>query len=492
MSDHYDIELLIKSHIPIIVIETHEELRAVELLTQITRRLARPVFKWSVTEGLRRLDQDYAPQRHNSQPLDVLQHIKAVSLPGLFILADFHPYLEDPLHVRLLKDIALTCEVRKHTLVLLSHHLDIPPELQKFSARAVLTLPNPSELHALVREVAREWSLHHSGQSVKADPQALQMLVSNLSGLTYRDAKRLARNAIFNDGAITQSDLQRVMKAKYELLNQQGVLTFEYDTARFSDVGGFKRLKHWLEQRRRPVTEGLPPPHLGAPKGILLLGVQGCGKSLAAKAVAGTWGIPLLRLDFGTLYNKFFGETERNLRESLKTAEAMAPCVLWADEIEKGVSTDGSDNATSRRVLGTLLTWLAEKKTPVFIVATANDIEALPPELVRKGRFDEIFFVDLPDQPAREAIFRIHLVNRNGDGAAIDIPSLAVMSEGFSGAEIEQVIVSAYYSAHAQNLTLNTQTIAAEIALTRPLSVTMAEKIAYLRSWAAERTVPCD
>ncbi|ABA57868.1 AAA ATPase [Nitrosococcus oceani ATCC 19707] len=492
MSDHYDIELLIKSHIPIIVIETHEELRAVDLLMQIARRVAKPTFKWSVTEGLKRMDLDYAPQRHNSKPLDVLQHIKAVSSPGLFILADFHPYLEDPFHVRLLKDIALTAETRSHTLVLLSHRLNIPPELHKFSARAVLTLPNPSELDNLVREVAREWSQKHNGKPVKADPQTLRMLVSNLSGLTYKDAKRLARNGIFNDGAVTPIDLQRVMKAKYELLNQAGVLTFEYESAHFADIGGFKRLKHWLEQRRDPLISGSQSSPLAVPKGILLLGVQGCGKSLAAKVVAGTWGIPLLRLDFGALYNKFFGETERNLRESLKMSEAMAPCVLWIDEIEKGVSTEGSDNATSRRVLGTLLTWLAEKKAPVFMVATANDIEALPPELIRKGRFDEIFFVDLPDQVAREAIFHIHLGNRNAEMGVIDIPHLATMSEGFSGAEIEQVVVSAYYSTHAQSSVLDTQSIAAEIALTRPLSVTMAERIAYLRSWAVERTVPCD
>lgn len=291
---------------------------------------------------------------------------------------------------------------------------------------------------------------------------------------------------------MTPIDLQRVMKAKYELLNQAGVLTFEYESAHFADIGGFKRLKHWLEQRRDPLISGSQSSPLAVPKGILLLGVQGCGKSLAAKVVAGTWGIPLLRLDFGALYNKFFGETERNLRESLKMSEAMAPCVLWIDEIEKGVSTEGSDNATSRRVLGTLLTWLAEKKAPVFMVATANDIEALPPELIRKGRFDEIFFVDLPDQVAREAIFHIHLGNRNAEMGVIDIPHLATMSEGFSGAEIEQVVVSAYYSTHAQSSVLDTQSIAAEIALTRPLSVTMAERIAYLRSWAVERTVPCD
>ena len=232
--------------------------------------------------------------------------------------------------------------------------------------------------------------------------------------------------------------------------------------------------------------------HLDTPKGVMLLGVQGCGKSLAAKAVAGTWGVPLLRLDFGTLYNKFHGETERNLRESLKTAEAMAPCVLWIDEIEKGVGTSNTDGGTSHRVLGTLLTWMSEKKTAVFLVATANDIESLPPELVRKGRLDEIFFVDLPTDEVRASIFAIHLKNRDLDPKSYDVLQLSEATNGFSGAEIEQAVVSAYYSAHAQNVGLAMAHILNEIKQTRPLSIVMAEKIAYLKNWAADRTVPCD
>ena len=492
MSDSHDIELIIKSRIPIVVVQSHEELRVLELLKQIAARLRKPVFRWSVTEGLQRLDRPLAPQRLNAPPTDVLRHIKSVTQPGLYILTDFHPYIDDPVHVRLLKDVAIAYEELGHTVVLLSHNLNLPPELVKFTARSQLALPDKEELDQVVRDVAREWSHENQGKTVKTDPKTLDMLISNLSGLTFRDAKRLARNAIFNDGAITQNDLPRVMKAKYELLSNDGVLGFEYDTARFSDVGGFSRLKRWLEQRKSVFHRDHNTLNLDVPKGIMLLGVQGCGKSLAAKAVAGTWGVPLLRLDFGTLYNKFYGETERNLRESLNTATAMAPCVLWIDEIEKGIATENTDSGTSHRVLGTLLTWMAEKKCAVFLVATANDIESLPPELVRKGRFDEIFFVDLPTQNIRESIFEIQLRNRQMDVAKYDIAKLAAAADGFSGAEIEQVVVSALYSAQAQRVEASLEHMLFEINQTRPLSIIMSEKINYLRSWAAERTVPCD
>jgi len=281
------------------------------------------------------------------------------------------------------------------------------------------------------------------------------------------------------------------MKAKYELLNTDGVLAFEYETANFADVGGLTRLKSWLEQRRA-VFHGESPKGMDTPKGTLLLGVQGCGKSLAAKAVAGIWNVPLLRLDFGSLYNKYHGESERNLREALKTAEIMAPCVLWMDEIEKGIAVGDNDGGTSRRMLGTLLTWMAEKKAPVFIVATANDIERLPPELVRKGRFDEIFFVDLPKPDARTTILEVHLTKRGIEPSDIDLELLVAASEGFSGAELEQAIVAGLYSAHALKLELNTQHLLNEIKQTKPLSVVMAEKIGELRAWAADRTVPSD
>ncbi len=235
----------------------------------------------------------------------------------------------------------------------------------------------------------------HGG--VKVDPNALDLLVKNLGGLTHADTERLARNAIRDDGAITASDVPAVMQAKYALLNRGGVLSYEYETARAADLAGFRNVKLWLQQRRA-VFGGERPRGLDAPKGILLIGVQGCGKSLAAKTAASVFGVPLLRVDFGALYNKYHGETERNLRESLRTAEVMSPCVLWLDEIEKGLATGNDESGTARRVLGGLLTWMAERKAQVFLVATANDVDELPPELVRKGRFDEIFFVDLPSR----------------------------------------------------------------------------------------------
>ena len=278
------------------------------------------------------------------------------------------------------------------------------------------------------------------------------------------------------------------MKAKYELISQEGVISFEYDTAHFADVAGLSNLKEWLSQRQKSFTG--KQGSLDKPKGIMLLGVQGCGKSLAAKAVAGAFGVPLLRLDFGALYNKFYGETEKNLQKSLETAEVMAPCVLWMDEIEKGIAHSDTDDGLSQRILGSLLTWMAEHKANVFIVATSNDIKKLPPELVRKGRLDEIFFVDLPDGNTRRSLFEIHLRQRNLAPSGFDLTTLTTVSDGFSGAEIEQAIVSSLYAAHAQNASLDTQHLLEELERTRPLSIVMAEKIHYLRAWAKERTVP--
>jgi len=257
-------------------------------------------------------------------------------------------------------------------------------------------------------------------------------------------------------------------------------------------VGGLHNLERWLGQRRAAFLHEGQAQKLDVPRGILLLGVQGCGKSLAAKAVAGSWGVPLLRLDFGRLYDKYVGETERNLRDCLRTAEVMAPCVLWVDEIEKGLATGDNDGGTSRRVLGTLLTWMAENDRPTFVVATANDVRSLPAELVRKGRLDEIFFVDLPKPEVRGRIFEIHLRKREQDPGLFDLERLAAASAGFSGAEIEQAVVSALYAAHAQDAPLTTGHVLDEIQRTRPLSVFMAERVADLRNWAADRTVPAD
>ena len=335
-------------------------------------------------------------------------------------------------------------------IILISHKITMPSELESFCARFDMDLPSEQERARIVKRTVNEYGKENPGRRVQVDPKAHHLLIQNLAGLTYSDTERLARNAIYVDGAITKSDLPDVMQAKYELLNRGGALQFEYDTARFSDVGGLSRLKKWLTQRRPAFRCDESASHLDAPKGILLLGIQGCGKSLAAKATAGIFGVPLLRLDFGAIYDKYHGETERKLRESLKTADVMSPCVLWIDEIEKGIAGRGGETGTTQRVLGTFLTWMAERKSQVFIVATANDISTLPPELVRKGRFDEIFFVDLPGKTIRESILAIHLSSRKQPLGSFDIEALAEAMEGFSGAEVEQAVVSALYAAHAK------------------------------------------
>ena len=496
MDRRHDLEVILRSRTPIVVIETKDEARVLEMLQSIAISNSgddyMPLFRWTVTDGLQRLDIALEPQPLNSEPGEVLKHIRAVVKPGIYVLLDFHPFLDDPLHVRLIKDICIRYRETRRQIVLISHTVKLPSELESFSARFDMALPTEEERRKIIQKAADEWTAENPGSRVQADSKAYELLVRNLAGLTYNDTDQLARNAIFVDGAITKSDIPGVMQAKYELLNRGGALQFEYDTARFNDVGGLSRLKNWLTQRKAVFRGDESAAHLDPPKGLLLIGVQGCGKSLAAKATAGIFGVPLLRLDFGAIYDKYHGETERKLRVSLKTADVMSPCVLWIDEIEKGIAGRGGETGTTQRVLGTFLTWMAEKESRVFVVATANDISALPPELVRKGRFDEIFFVDLPNRKVRESILAIHLTSREQRLGDFDIKTLASAMDGFSGAEIEQAVVAAFYAAHAEKAPLATSHILQEIDQTRPLSVVMHEQILALRQWANGRTVPCD
>lgn len=496
MDRQRDLALILRSRMPIVAIETRDESSMLGLLKSIAIERAResylPLFRWTVTDGLQRLDIQLEPQLHNSEPTEVLRHIRAVTKPGIYVLLDFHPYLSDPVNIRLLKDICIRFTDISRQLIFISHELDIPSELESFCARFDMALPTETERKRIVKRVADEYVSENPGSRVEVDPKAYGLLIRNLAGLTARNTEQLARNAIYHDGAISKSDLPGVMQAKYELLNSGGVLQFEYDTAGFADLGGLSKLKAWLKLRKPAFLDKAGAAHLDTPKGILLIGVQGCGKSVAAKATAGIFGMPLLRLDFANLYNKYHGETERNLRESLKTTDVMAPCVLWLDEIEKGLAGRGGETGTTQRVLGTFLTWMAEKNSQVFVVATANDIAALPPELIRKGRFDEIFFVDLPNEEIRKSIFEIHLGNRSQSLDRFELEKIAAAANGFSGAEIEQAIVSALYAAHAQKCELSTEHLLMEIQRTRPLSVVMAEKIDLLRRWADGRTVSCD
>lgn len=484
-----DLGALLRSRVPLVVVESRDEARVRELVltTAGQGRPPLPVFEWLVTEGLRRTDVDLgSSQRFNSDPNQVLRSIRE-GIAGVYVLLDFHPYLDDPVNLRLLKDIAQDYPRVPRTVVLLSQDLDLPAELETYSARLEIAFPSRAERRAIVEEIAREWAREH-GSLVRADEESVSRLVENLAGLSTSDTDRLARAAIYDDGAVTASDSPTVMRAKYELLNRGGVLSFEYDTAGMADVAGLDHLKVWLT-RRRAAFDGTAPD-LDPPRGVLLLGVQGCGKSLAAKASAGIFGVPLLRLDLAGVHDKYVGESERRLRESLATADVMAPCVMWIDEIEKGLAPSDSDTGTSSRVLGTFLTWLAEKRGHVFVVATANDISALPPELIRKGRFDEVFFVDLPAAAARAEILAIHAARRGItlDPAAIE--GLAAATEGFSGAELEQAIASAEYAAHAQGQAVGVAHVLDEVRATRPLSVVMAERVTLLRQWASARTVP--
>ncbi|MDQ7050135.1 MAG: AAA family ATPase [Enterobacterales bacterium] len=484
-----DLRLLVQSKSPIITIETHEEKRALELITQLAIHFNKPVFDWDRVDGLQRSDVtlDLAEIEGSKEPLQALTHIKSVKRPAIFILCDFHPYLQDgPKIVRLIKEIALNYPQISHTLIFVSHQINLPAEIKRYSARFQLALPSEEQLEDLVREEAKSWSKSNRGQKVTTDSETLKKLVRNLKGMSKGDARTLIRNVI-SDGAITEEELPALNKAKFELLDMDGVLSFEYETSKFSEVGGLANLKNWLKQRKAVFLDQNIP--LDPPKGLMLLGIQGGGKSLAAKAVAGAWGLPLLRLDFGTLYNKYHGETEKNLRLSLKMAEQMAPCVLWFDEIEKGLSSGESDGGTSQRLLATLLTWMAENTTQVFIVATANDISRLPPELMRKGRMDEIFFVDLPDHQARMDIFKIHLEKRKQTLTDFDLSKLADVSDGFTGSEIEQAVVSSLYRAYGGGSPMNTITVSETVKDTRPISVVMSEKIQALRDWAKERTV---
>jgi hypothetical protein len=486
-----DLEAIIRSRTPLIAVESNEEPQIVRMVRQIGHRLQIKAYRWTVTEGLQAFDPCDQPAQSVLKSQELLRYIKTEGKNCLFVLLDFHPYLQDAIHMRQLKDIALTYTQHYSTVVLVGHSLPVPEELKPYTAYLRLPLPTLDELRGIVLDVAGEWGAENGRRDVQTTNKALDLLVRNLAGLTATDARRLARKAV-EDGVISESDIPEVLKAKYELLGGDSLLSFEYDTAKFSDIGGMQRLRHWLEMRKNFFLgndDALDPP-----RGMLLLGVQGCGKSLAAKAAAGIFGVPLLRLDFGVLYNKYYGETERNLRKALETAELMAPCVLWMDEIEKGVAVSAADDdgGVSRRILGALLTWMAEKRKPVFLVATANDIMRLPPELIRKGRFDEIFFVDLPSPPNRDEILRIHLVKRRLSPAQFDMKALVAATNGFSGSEIEQAIVSATYTARAEGRDVAQEDLITEIKQTRPLSVVMAENVEALREWASTRTVGCD
>jgi len=493
-SDVRDLALLIDSRYPVVYVESGEEQRVVGLCGEVARRMRLPLFTWSVTDGLARREAGFSPMLTTREPAQALEHIAASDLEAIYLLCDFHPYLDDPHLVRRLREIAMGYRERRRAIVLVSPKATIPEELGHLCTRFTLATPDGERLTVLIEgEIDRYRAT--TGAPVHIEPGMVEALARALAGLSEGEAVRAVRAAIEADGSLTRADRDQVLHSKKELVERDGLLTLELETASFANVGGLAGLRHWLSRRKDGFSREARDFGLAPPRGILLVGVQGCGKSLAARATAGLWELPLLKLDAARLYDKYVGESERNLRKALATAEAMAPAVLWLDEIEKALASGNggggdADGGLGRRILGSFLTWLQDKEAPVFVVATANDIAALPPELMRKGRLDEIFFVDLPTGEERKEIFALHLNRRDRDAAAFDLDQLAAASDGFSGAEIEQAVVSGLYAAFSGHGHLTTELLLEELAATRPLSVTMAEKVAAVRAWAESRTVP--
>lgn len=518
MPDFREISTLLRSRMPLIAIETVEEAKAVRLVDRAAREHDAQCFCWTVADGLAHTNFRYGSARPaglfatveqvedpnrdatghrqaipDTQTLQSALHfIDKRAGKGLYVLFDPHPFLEDPVVARLLREIVLDHPIAERTIVLVAPRIELPAELARHAVRMSLAIPDLQRVRDILRdEVALQKQA--SGQPVRGETDVMTSLLHQVVGLPEEDVRRLIRNAVRDDGLITAGDLERIARYKQDMLGGSA-LEVEMSALGLQDIGGLARLKRWLDQRRPVFTGERSVPGLPAPKGALLLGVQGAGKSMAARVTAGSWRVPLLRLDFAGLYDKFTGETERKLREALRAAEAMAPAVLWIDEIEKGLSTGDSesDGGISRRLLGSLLTWMAERKSRVFVVATANDISALPPELMRKGRFDEIFFVDLPTSVVRQDILRIHLARRDLAPEAFDLAAVSAATEGFSGAELEQLVVAALYETLAGDATLSNEHLLREAAATRPLSQVMSDKIEALRAWAAERCVPAD
>lgn len=483
-----DIHNLFDSRFPLLVCETHEEPRLLSLLYPICNSRNIPCFVWSHSDGLRRNTETSAIYNTN-EFTDALKHVDATPQNGLYIFLDAHPFFNHPLNVRLIREIVFDHYQRDRTLLFVSHALELPAELARAAARINLPGISADRVRALLKEELDRWQ-QHTQQNLKFNRDILPLLVNQLTGLGEEEAQRLLRQAIHGDGELNIQDLRNI--AQFKQQQHASLLEMEFSSVTLDDVGGFIKLKAWLKLRQAIFHNPALAPNLPMPKGILLLGVQGAGKSLIAKSLAGSWKLPLLRLDFSSLYNKYIGETEKNLRTSLSEAERMAPCLLWVDEIEKGLSAGEADTGTSQRILGTLLTWMSERTSAVFIVATANDVSKLPPELLRKGRFDELFFVDLPNHDIRKSIFEIHLAKRNFDITQFQFDQLAEASEGFSGAEIEQGIIAAEYAALSDNVVVSQNHIVKELANTRPLSVLRVEDFQRMREWALDRCVMVD
>jgi SpoVK/Ycf46/Vps4 family AAA+-type ATPase len=491
------LETFIRARYPLLYVVSYEEERVLQETARVASSLGKQVYDWSVVQGLARWrGAVHAPiegKKGTKDPVVALKEIPTINDPAVFILRDFHNFINDSAVKRLLRDLAHFLRSSLSTVVILSPVLRLPEELEKDMTIVDFPLPSREDLTELLEEISRDLATS-SHLTMDSSETSLKALVDASVGLTRAEAENVFAKTLVVAGRLSAAEADIVHAEKRQVVRKSGLLEYVDTEESLQTVGGLDRMKAWLRRRKAALDPAARQWGLPNPRGVLLVGVQGCGKSMAAKATATELGHPLLRMDVGSLFSKMVGETELNMRRALALAEAVAPAVLWIDELEKALSgTQGSgntDGGTTSRVFGTLLTWLQEKDSPVFVVATANDIENLPPEVLRKGRFDEIFFVDLPTVSEREAIFSIHLSRRRRPPSKFDLPTLARVSEGFSGAEIEQAIVEALYDTYGQGPDITTEAVARALQRSVPLSRTMAKAIEARRQWAIGRTVP--
>jgi ATP-dependent 26S proteasome regulatory subunit len=496
MNFHDELELLIRARYPILYVISSEETRVQEAVSDIAAKRRKKVFEWSCTNGLVPSGTSIQSQKSRNattkDPLAALDMVIEQVEPALFVFKDFHPFLTRNHFavIRKLKDIALHLKDSFKTILLVSPVLEIPAELEKEITVLNFPLPTREDLSALLDKIVAEVKDVKQVAIELGDSDRARLLQAAL-GLTLGEAENVFAKIIVKEQRLSGEDVHEVFAEKQQIIRKSGLLEYCATTESFSQVGGLAVLKDWLNKRAAAFTDEARAFGLPAPKGILMLGVQGCGKSLCAKAVSTQWQLPLLRFDMGRMFGSLIGSSEENTRRAIAVAESVAPAILWVDEIDKAFAgSQGSamaDGGTTARVFGTFLTWLSEKAALVFVVATANDISQLPPELLRKGRLDEIFFVDLPGVEEREEIFRIHLAKRGRDAAAFDTAACAAASRDLSGAEIEESINSALYDAFHARCEVTTTYILASLAQTVPLAKTMDEQISRLRHWADGR-----
>jgi SpoVK/Ycf46/Vps4 family AAA+-type ATPase len=494
----------VRARYPILYLVTNEEARAMVILDQVGKAVNKSVWIWSASDGLVDAKGNTLKDAKGEDlvsPLKALRFINRSQERALFVFKDLHLFLEDPMpqHVtdpiqvrRILRDIAISFRTSFKTLILVSPILRIPTELDKDITIFDVPLPTQQDVAGILDNTISEVKrLHGQKVEIDLDAEARDYIVKSVSGLTVAEVENVFNRAIVNDLKFDRADIPFILSEKKQIIRKSGLLEYYEVQEDFGNVGGLEILKDWLVKRGEAFHYRAKEYGLPEPKGILLLGVQGCGKSLISKAISSLWKLPLLRLDVGAIFGKYVGESEENLRKAVKMSEALSPTILWLDEIEKafaGVSGgSGGDGGVSSRIFGSFITWLQEKTFPVFVIATSNNIQNLPAELLRKGRFDEIFFVDLPTKDERREILNIHLKKRKRDPKGFSLDMLAEKCEGFSGAEIEQALISGMFDSFHEKREIEDRDLLKAFGETVPLSVTMREQIEHLRNWAGNR-----